>query len=81
MLHVPLKQNGNDRVLKVGLDDNGCPVRMKLKHYLMHTSNPRPSRDDSPLYIFGSTFLGKRCVPPLQQVRATAHSTPFLFVR
>jgi histone arginine demethylase JMJD6 len=62
--------------LKVGSDDDGYPVRMKLKHYLMYISDPRHSRDDSPLYIFDSTFADKRCAPSLQQVRATAHDAP-----
>lgn len=50
-----------DAALKVGADDDGYPVRMKLKHYLMYiTDKEHGELDDSPLYIFDGTFTDKK---------------------
>lgn len=42
-----------NRKLKCGEDDHGRKVKVKLKHFLSYV---RMNRDDSPLYIFDSTF-------------------------
>ena len=42
-----------NRKLKCGEDDNGKKIKVKLKHFLSYM---RENRDDSPLYIFDSTF-------------------------
>jgi len=42
-----------ERPLKCGEEDNGKSIRMKLKHFMRYLQN---NVDDSPLYIFDSTF-------------------------
>ncbi len=42
-----------DRALKCGEDDDGKSIRMKLKYFLKYLWN---NKDDSPLYIFDSSF-------------------------
>jgi len=42
-----------DRMFKVGEDDDGKSVKLKLKHFLRYL---RANRDDSPLYVFDSAF-------------------------
>lgn len=42
-----------DRALNCGEDDDGKSIRMKLKYFLKYLWN---NKDDSPLYIFDSTF-------------------------
>jgi histone arginine demethylase JMJD6 len=41
--------------MKVGEDDDGYKVKMKLKHFLKYVRNGGQA-DDSPLYIFDSNF-------------------------
>ncbi|KAI9227489.1 MAG: hypothetical protein DHS80DRAFT_31747 [Piptocephalis tieghemiana] len=46
-----------ERMFKVGEDDEGVMVRLKLKHYLRYVDDPDGAvKDDSPLYIFESSF-------------------------
>eukprot|EP00978_Attheya_sp_CCMP212_P001405 scaffold2957_cov55-Attheya_sp.AAC.4 len=42
-----------NRTLKCGEDDDGRSIRIKLKHFMSYL---RKNKDDSPLYIFDSTF-------------------------
>ena len=43
--------------LKVGEDDEGYPVRLKLKYFLYYLFDAAVhQRDDAPLYLFDSTF-------------------------
>ena len=62
-----------DTRFKVGSDDDGYPVRMKLKHYLSYLLHPQHQNDDSPLYIFDGTFADKKCAPVLGKVRCGFH--------
>jgi histone arginine demethylase JMJD6 len=65
-----LLQRMPDAALKVGADDDGYPVRMKLKHYLMYiTDKDHGELDDSPLYIFDGTFSDKKGSKTLSTVR------------
>lgn len=61
----------SDTRFKVGSDDEGYPVRMKLKHYLSYLLHPGHRDDDSPLYIFDGTFVDAKCAPELNNVRFT----------
>ena len=64
-----LLQRMPDAALKVGADDEGYPVRMKLKHYLMYVSDKdHGALDDSPLYIFDGTFSDKKGSNSLSKV-------------
>ena len=42
-----------DRPFKCGEDDDGCSIKVKLKHFMKYLQN---NHDDSPLYIFDSAF-------------------------
>jgi len=63
-----LRQYGGER-FKVGEDDDSYAVWLKLKYYLRYLAT---SRDDSPLYVFDSSFaersgtsrLGRDYAPP-----------------
>ena len=45
---------------KVGSDDDGYAVRMKLKHFLQYAKDPEQGgTDDSPLYVFDGGILQK----------------------
>ncbi|KAJ1928231.1 hypothetical protein IWQ60_002261 [Tieghemiomyces parasiticus] len=46
-----------DQRFKVGKDDDGGNVYMKLKHFMRYVADGA-DRDDSPLYIFDSNFAG-----------------------
>ena len=41
---------------KVGTDDDGYAVRLRLKYFLHYCADAKQSRDDSPLYIFDGSF-------------------------
>ena len=44
-----LRRGFGDRLFKVGEDDDGFKVKVKLKHFLRYLA---ANRDDSPLYVF-----------------------------
>ena len=44
-----LRRGFGDRLFKVGEDDDGYKVKVKLKYFLRYLS---ANRDDSPLYVF-----------------------------
>jgi hypothetical protein len=48
-----LRTRFGDRLFKVGEDDDGYKVKVKLKYFLSYL---RVNTDDSPLYVFDSTF-------------------------
>ncbi|KAJ1650458.1 hypothetical protein IWQ61_008745 [Dispira simplex] len=58
-----LERYGNQR-FKVGEDDQGKAVYLKLKHFLRYV-HEGADRDDSPLYIFDSNFKGSGKKPVL----------------
>jgi hypothetical protein len=46
--------------LQVGSDDDGYPVRLKLRHFLAYCSHPdHAPADDSPLYVFAHLDKGR----------------------
>lgn len=49
-----------DHKFKVGSDDDGYAVRLKLEHFLRYMHDANHSQDDSPLYIFDGSFAEKR---------------------
>ncbi|GAB4820044.1 hypothetical protein N2152v2_007090 [Parachlorella kessleri] len=54
-----LKRFG-DHKFKIGSDDDGYAVRLKLKHIWRYFSHPQHGAvDDSPLYIFDGTFANR----------------------
>ncbi|RHY70742.1 hypothetical protein DYB30_007851 [Aphanomyces astaci] len=57
-----LKKQYKHALLKVGEDDDGKTLRMKFKHFYKYM---KTQIDDSPLYIFDSTFDDKRETAPL----------------
>ena len=49
-----------DYSFKVGSDDDGFAVRMKLHHFLKYARDPKEGvQDDSPLYIFDGSVLSE----------------------
>jgi len=52
---------GGDK-MKVGEDDDGYPVWVKLKHYLRYLAE---TNDDSPLYVFDSSFYERKGIAKL----------------
>jgi hypothetical protein len=54
-----LLKNYGSRRFKCGEDDDGVPVRLELRQFLLYMAQ---SRDDSPAYIFDSMYSnGRRC--------------------
>ncbi|KAJ1965623.1 hypothetical protein IWQ62_002618 [Dispira parvispora] len=58
-----VERYGNQR-FKVGEDDDGKAVYLKLKHFIRYV-HQGAERDDSPLYIFDSNFRGSGKKPVL----------------
>ncbi|KAL4517762.1 hypothetical protein Ndes2526A_g02143 [Nannochloris sp. 'desiccata'] len=55
-----LLKNYGDHKFKVGSDDDGYAVRLKLKHFLKYAKHAQHgAADDSPLYIFDGTFADR----------------------
>src|SRR5207249_2766495 len=52
-----LNQRYKDEKFKVGEDDEGYPVRIKLKYFLEYLVN---QQDDSPLYLFESAIEDRK---------------------
>ena len=48
-----LRTNLGERLFKVGEDDDGYKVKVKFKYFMRYL---RENSDDSPLYVFDSTF-------------------------
>lgn len=48
-----IRERFKDRLFKVGEDDEGYKVKARMKHFLAYL---RANRDDSPLYIFDSSY-------------------------
>ena len=46
-----------ERMFKCGEDDDGKTIKLKLKHFLRYLEN---NQDDSPLYVFDSSFEDDR---------------------
>lgn len=51
--YTKLREDFGDESFKCGEDDDGYPLRLKLKHFFRYQAH---QTDDSPLYIFDSTF-------------------------
>lgn len=52
-----LAERFGERKFKVGTDDDGYPVRLKMKYIKTYVNDPTHMRDDSPMYAFdGSVF-------------------------
>lgn len=66
-----------NRMLKCGEDDDGYKIKVKLKHFLAYM---RQNQDDSPLYIFDSTFDDdKRAKKLLQEYTVPSYFADDLF--
>lgn len=63
-----------ERAFKCGEDDDGCSVKVKLKHFLKYLQN---NHDDSPLYIFDSAFEDDRIAKKI--LRKLHNAIVFLF--
>ena len=61
-LEALLRSHGDDR-FKVGEDDDGYAVYVKLKHFVRYCLE---TRDDSPLYVFDSSFAEREATRSLR---------------
>lgn len=65
-----------ERYFKVGEDDDGYKVKVRLRYFLRYLQN---NKDDSPLYIFDSNYDNDPVAKSLladYQVREIAHCVP-----
>ena len=69
-----LRKNYGSRIFKVGEDDEGYKVKVKLKYFLQYLRS-NSSDDDSPLYVFDSTFDDDEVAKSILD----AYSVPHLF--
>eukprot|EP01013_Petalomonas_cantuscygni_P022194 TRINITY_DN4242_c0_g1_i2.p1 TRINITY_DN4242_c0_g1~~TRINITY_DN4242_c0_g1_i2.p1 ORF type:complete len:464 (+),score=77.53 TRINITY_DN4242_c0_g1_i2:33-1394(+) len=60
--------------MKIGTDDDGYAVKLKLKHYAAYADSPFHRRDDSPLYVFDGAYHDNPAVPDL----VAGYSVPHL---
>ena len=71
-LEALLQEHRQDR-FKVGEDDDGYAVYVKLKHFVRYSLE---TADDSPLYVFGSSFAEREATrSPTTRCRATSRTT------
>ena len=66
-----------DRLFKCGEDDDGDKIKVKLKYFMEYL---RKNKDDSPLYIFDSTFDDDRVAKKiLKDYRVPSYFSDDLF--
>lgn len=65
-------QRFSEREFKVGESDSGKTLRLKLKHFMEYMAT---QKDDSPLYLFESSFQKKDRAPEI----ASYYSVPKFF--